>query len=101
MAAGQRCIHHGGPVGIGTGGPQTQRIGQRRAAEVDAPSHGDPCLQLIAADDLRDIQEHRRVRIAQLHDVEQSLLLPRGRDGLDVVEAVAIHARRAKARAAG
>ena len=47
------------------------------------------------------IGPRRRVRITQFHDIEQGLLPPGARDRVDVIEAVAMHAWRSKARAAG
>ena len=102
VAARQRRIDHGRPVGVGRGcrhrTADRHRPADRRGVEVlgrDAGPHRR--LQLIAGDDLGDLHEHRKVAIAQLDDVEQRLLLPGIADRRAVVGSISCYGRRANA----
>ena len=50
------------------------------------PGRGERALHRVAADDLPDIQEHRRVAVAELRQVQQHLALPRLGDGRRVIK---------------
>jgi hypothetical protein len=45
-------------------------------------------LDGVLVDDRDDVEEHRRVRVAQLYHVDEHLLLPRARQRLRVIKAV-------------
>ena len=72
----------------------------QRGIEVSPGKAGaDGALKLITGDDLRDFKKDRHIRVAQLHYIEQRLLLPGIRDRAGVIDPVANHGRRANAAA--
>jgi hypothetical protein len=77
------------------GARHSLEVGVDRAAGL----HG--AAQRVAADNLSDVDENRRVRVTHFDDVEQRLLLPGIRHGLGKVETVTVQRRRAETHATG
>src|ERR1700760_738118 len=89
----ERRIDNGWPVGISA---RCERVALRDEGSDNAAAGiagrkaaADRPLQLIPGDDLRDLEKSWNIAVAQSHDVEQGLLLPRIADRVAVIDAVA------------
>ncbi|MNF52745.1 hypothetical protein D3C84_341020 [compost metagenome] len=91
-----RAVVEGGP------GRQACGAGDDRGAVslIDRCSRAETARERVAGDDLPDLKEHRCVGVADLHQIQQHLALPRIAHGHRVVEAVARHRTRPDTRAA-
>jgi len=74
-------------------------ISQARREVAQSEAAGNRTLQLVAGNHLCHFEKDRHIRVAQLNDVEQGLLLPGIADRTPVVDAIMWHRCRPDAAA--
>ena len=103
--AGQGRVGDRRTIRVACRGAQAEEVRARQRpgapAGEDRAGRGAAHLELVAADDLADVDEDRRVGVAELDDVQQRLLLPGVGHRRRVVQPVAVERHRSQARAAG
>ena len=76
----ERVVNHGRPNGIGACSRRAAGCGERadkgRIEVSRGKTRAERALELIAGDHLGDFEKDWHIRVAELDDVEEGLLLP-------------------------
>src|SRR6516165_2957447 len=100
---GERLINHRRTIGVSAGGCGAAGRGKGaddgRVEVARAKVGAKRALELIAGDHLRDLEKDRHIRVAELDDVEEGLLLPGIADRAPIVDPVVRYRSRTDAAA--